>query len=455
MSRPASVPAPLRALITASAADSWYVETARPAPPPTPPLDGSARCDVVVVGGGITGCSAALELAERGLSVRLLEARRVGFAASGRNGGQVHSGFGGGMSHAERHLPPADVARVRALGTAAVHLLEARLARHRIACDYQPSGTLLLAVNPGHRRGLTALAEEMDRHGPAGHTLWEAEEARARGVNSRRVLGALHDPLGGHLQPLDYTRGLARAAVEAGAVLHEDCPMLGFESAPSGPGRPAVTVHTPDGRLDADWLLLCGNAELWGQVPSLARATLPAGSAILATEPLGPLAKELMPGDHAVADMRRILSYFRLSPDGRMLFGGRAARAEVRHPAVAARLRQTMIDYFPQLAEARISHVWGGNVALTGDRFPEFGRLGPRVLFAHGYSGHGVALAGLAGDLLGEAVAGDATDFELLARLPHPRLPAWATPALPAIRATRPGVIALAVLWLGLRDRLG
>jgi len=410
---------------------SYYTSTARSAPFRSP-VTGEVRADVAVVGGGMTGCAAALHLAERGLSVRLLEQNSIGFGASGRSGGQVIAGFGGDLEKARPHLSQDELRAYWGLSVEAVALLKDRIARHGIACDYVP-GHLDVALKQQQARDLEAMAEAWTALGYTGLEVWGRAKTRER-VASDSYVGALYDPGGGHLHPLNYTLGLAAAAEAAGAIVHEGAPMISFEETGDD-----IVVRTPGGIVRARWLLLAGNAYLWRRVPAIGRRIMPVGTYIVATEPLGEdRARALIPGNEGVSDCNFVLNYFRRSADHRMLFGGRVSYSRVEPASVAHAMRRTMLSVFPQLTDASVDFAWGGYVAITVNRLPHFGRLGKRALFAQGFSGHGVGLTTLAGALMAEVVAGQEERFDLMARIPHMPFPGgrWLrTPMLVAAMA--------------------
>ncbi len=419
---------------------SYYEATALPRPP-RPPVDGGATCDVCVVGGGLTGLSAALDLARRGYDTLVLEQATVGAGASGRNGGHVMPGFSGEDATLLDAVGP-DAARTLFDTTReAVALVEERVRHYAIPCDLR-HGHLTAALKPRHMRALEEHAETWrERYGYEGLALLDREQAR-RKVASDRYVGGLYDPAALHLHPLNYTLGLARAAEAEGARIAEHTRVHRVETH----GRPPV-VHTDGGAVRAGHVLLCGNAYGAGLGRPLRRTVMPVGTYIVATEQLGAhRARALIPGDCAVADAKAVLDYFRLSHDHRLLFGGAGTYSGRRPRDPARALRPLMLRVFPGLADAAITHAWGGHVAITLDRLPHFGRLAPEVYFAQGFSGHGVALAGLAGRVMAEAVAGTAERFDLYARLPHrpfPGGPLLRTPAL-----------VLAMAWHRLRDAL-
>lgn len=393
---------------------SYYAATAQ-ALEPFAPLAGDAVCDVCVIGGGYTGLMAALELAERGFAVRLLEAERVGFGASGRNGGQLGSGQRRGQIELEARYGERVARLLWALAEEAKALAKARIAKHAIACDLKP-GVLHAAHRARLVHGLYAEAEHLEKaYGyRALRMLSKAEMAHELGT--RVYHGGVLDRDAAHLHPLNYVLGLARAASAAGAVIHEGtrAEAIAFDQG---------LVRTAKGRVSAAHILIACNGYLGRLVPEIAPYIMPINSYIIATEPLGNLARALIPGDIAVADTRFVVNYYRLSADGRMLYGGRESYTATLLGDFEAGVRARMLSVFPQLKEARIDYAWGGTLAITPNRLPHVGRLGKRGFFAHGFSGHGVALAGLTGKLMAEAVAGTLERFDVLAGLNVPRFP--------------------------------
>ncbi len=421
-------------------ADTYYSASA-PIPPAAAPLAGTARCDVCVVGGGIGGCSAALELAERGYRVVLLEAQRLGWGASGRSGGQVIFGTAVEQADLEAMLGPDDARRIWDVSLAGLALLKQRIERHRIACDWVP-GQMFTAIKPRQWRQLQEWQSELaQRYVYASTRLIERAELHAL-LATRRYLGALHDSNGGHLHPLRYTLGLARAAAQAGVAIHEHSRALAFASAGG-----KVQVRTAAGVVECTQLVLAGNAWLGDTAPPLRRKLMAIASYVIATEPLGERqAQQLIANNAAVCDTNWILDYFRRSSDHRLLFGGRVNYSMLNVRAIAPPTRQRMLRVFPQLAAARIDYAWGCLLDITLNRAPHFGRLAPNVYFLQGFSGHGVALAGIAGQLAAEAIAGTAERFDVFARIPHRNFPGGMPLRRPAL--------AVAMLWYRLRDLL-
>ncbi len=420
-------------------AASYYARTAHARPLCTA-LAGDIRCDVAIVGGGITGLSAALHLRARGYEVVLLEGAELGAGASGRSGGQVLPGFACGMSTLAKHLAPGDVRRLWDMSREAVHLTRDLISRHAIACDWR-DGHLDTAIKPRQRVELAQLAATLARDcGETGLELLEGE-ALAREVMSPRYCAGLYDRDSGHLHPLNYTLGLAHAAQTAGARLFEHSAVLALEMAAT------PRLRTAAGSVSAQHVILAQNTGRPVLDGALRAKIMPVGTYIAATEPLGAArAASLLPRDASVCDINFVLDYFRLSADHRLLFGGRVSYSGMTPPRLAASMRERMLRVFPSLGKVAIDSVWGGEVDITMNRAPHFGTRDGRVLFAQGFSGHGMALTALAGKLMAEAVAGQAERFDLFARIPHRDFPGGPWLRTPSL--------VLAMMYYRLRDLL-
>ena len=420
-------------------APSYYAATANPAPD-REPLRGDVLADVCVIGGGFTGLSAALHLAERGYSVALLEAHRIGWGASGRNGGQVGSG---------QRLEPDDLERVAGrdlanaawrLGDEARETVKSRIAQHAIACGWRP-GVLHAVHRARYNAHAQAHAARLNDEFGYGEIRYCPPEEVAQMVAAKGLLGGTLDMGAGHLHPLNFALGLAAAAKAAGARLFDRSEVLRIT-----PGDPA-TIATAQGRVRARWVVFGCNGYLGGLERKTAARALPINNFIIATEPLGEAAARALIRDNvAVADSRFVVNYFRLSEDWRMLFGGGESYGDRFPRDIGGYVRGRMLRLFPQLAGARIDYAWGGTLAVTPSRLPYFGRVGPNMLSAAGFSGHGVALATGAGRWAAEAIAGQAEKFDIMARLPVPRFYGGDLLRRPAL--------ALAMQWFALRDRL-
>jgi len=427
----------------ASYPESYYSATAT-LPVPAPPLAATITADVCIVGAGMAGCSAALQLAEKGFRVVLLEAQRAGWGASGRNGGQVLPGVSKGQAALERLIGPDDARAIWDITVEGLRLLRQRIARHAIECDWV-DGHMQVANKSRQIAELATEQAALEKLGYSGTRLVAQSELNDL-LATRRYLGALYDPGSGHLHPLRYTLGLARAAQSAGAVLYEGTRATGYSAAGS-------TVHvrtagsSVGGEVRCQHLLLAGNAYLGSLSPALARKIMPVGTYIIATEPLGEArARALIGNNAAVSDLNWIIDYFRRSADHRLLFGGRVSYSGIERIEVVAATRARMLRVYPQLAQTRVEYHWGGYVDITMNRAPDFGRLEPNVWYLQGFSGHGIALTGIAGVLAAEAIAGSAGRFDLFARIAHRDFPGGALLRRPAL--------VLAMLWFRLRDLL-
>lgn len=420
---------------------SYYAASAHPAPG-RPALAGRVDCDVCVVGAGIAGCSTALHLAEQGLSVVLLEHHRVGWGASGRSGAQAIPGVAAGQVKLARLVGRAAARQIWDVSVEGLALMRQLIARHRIDCDWV-DGHLLTAVKPRHERELQAeLRELRDHYGYSGVRYLMREQLRAL-LPTERYLGALYDPNGAHLHPLNYTLGLADAAEHLGVRIFEGTRALGFDTQ----GSSRVRIATAHGEVRARFLVLCGNVYLGATAPALRNKIMAVATYIVATEPLGATrARQLIANNAAVADMNWVLDYFRRSADHRLLFGGRVNYSGLRTFDAPRATRARMVQVFPQLRDVRIDYAWGGDVDITLNRAPHFGRLAANVYFLQGFSGHGIALTGVAGKLVAEAVTGTAARFDVFARIPHANFPGGAALRRPAL--------VLAMLWYRIRDLL-
>jgi gamma-glutamylputrescine oxidase len=426
------------------ARNSYYAATTvRSAAYPT--LQGQTRCDVAVVGGGLAGLSAALELAQHGLSVVLLEANEVGWGASGRNGGQAIHGLACDQSVIESQLGLDEARRVWNMSIEALDLMRQRIQRHGIACDWR-DGFLGLARKEGKGRELSAWADRMEAI--YGYPLTRiATSQLPQWIASEDFHSGIHDPRSGHLHPLKYTLGVAQAAADAGVRLYEHSPVHALAQGVQ------PLLRTTHGEVQARQVLLAGNVYLNGVAPALQARIMPVGTYIACSEVLDPtLADSLVPSRSAVCDTNFALDYFRTTNDNRMLYGGRVSYSTVTPGDLSESMRRRMVRTFPQLGGARIDFAWGGFVDISMNRAPDFGRLPTtagvvqNVYYLQGFSGHGLALTGLAGRVVAEAIVGDASRFDVFARLRHRAFPGGTLLRTPAL--------VLGMAWYRLRDML-
>lgn len=419
--------------------DSYYAASANPAPL-REPLRGDTSADVCVVGGGIAGCSTALHLAERGYRVVLLEGRRIAWGASGRSGGQAIFGFAAGQDKLVAQVGKETARRMFDVSVEAVELLKERVARHGIDCDLN-WGQLHVAIKPRHETELEAWREALAADYGYTSLRWLGRDELRQILATERYRGGLYDTRSGHLHPLNYTLGLAAAAEDAGAVIFEGSQVTRLDHGDT------VVVHTAGGRVHARHVALCCNAYIDDLAPRLRARIMPVGTYIVATRPLGRARIEgLIRENVAVTDVNWVLDYFRRSFDHRLLFGGRVSYSGLDPSNTARATRARMLKVFPQLADVEIEYSWGGYVDITMSRAPDFGRLAPNVYYLQGFSGHGIALTGMAGKLVAEAIAGQAERFDLFGKLEHRDFPGG--------RAFRTPALVLAMLWFRLRDLL-
>ncbi len=425
--------------------NSYYANSAH-ASPVRPALAGDVECDVCVIGGGIAGCSTALHLAERGYKVVLLEDNRIGWGASGRSGAQAIYGVAAPQSKVERLIGAADARAVWDVTVEGLDLIRDLVTRHGIDCDWS-SGHMLTAIKPRHDVEIRAELDDLHtRYGYESARYMTREEVRSV-LATDRYLGALYDSRSGHLHPLNYTRGLAAAAEKAGVRIFEDTRALRFSSGSRANGAAArpPCVHTANGDVRARFVVLCGNVYLGDTAPALESKIMAVATYIVATERLGAeRAGALIRNNAAVADMNWVLDYFRLSADHRLLFGGRVNYSGLSTFDAPSATRARMLRVFPQLADVKVEYAWGGNVDITMNRAPHFGRLAPDVYFLQGFSGHGIALTGIAGKLVAQAIAGTAERFDVFARIPHANFPGGAALRRPAL--------VLAMLYYRIKD---
>ncbi|MCX9156407.1 FAD-binding oxidoreductase [Niveibacterium sp. 24ML] len=418
---------------------SYYLATA-PAAGPWPRLEGAVEADVCVIGAGFAGLSAAIELAQRGYRVVVLEAEQVGWGASGRNGGQAIVGH---ASDAPIENQLGDDAARTAWGVTVegLHLIRERIAQFNIDCDFVP-GYKYLAVNERKARALHAWYEHITGFYQHPHWQWVGRKEVGEHIASPRFHSGLHDTLSGHLHPLKYCRGLARAAQSLGVRIFEDSRVTAISK-----GEPA-RVKTALGEVSARFVVLAGNSYLGALVPELQPRIMPVGTYVVASEPLAPaLADSLIRERAAVCDSNFVLDYFRVSPDHRVIFGGRVSYSGMTPPNLVAGMKRRMLATFPQLGEGvKVDYSWGGFVDISMNRAPDFGRLAPNVYYLQGFSGHGLSLTGMAGRLVAEAIAGQAERFDLYARLKHHAFPGGAMLRTPAL--------VLGMAWYRLRDLL-
>ncbi|TWI58688.1 gamma-glutamylputrescine oxidase [Pseudomonas duriflava] len=405
-----------------------------------PELLDSVECDVCIIGAGYTGLSTALFLLEQGFTVTIVEAAKVGFGASGRNGGQIVNSYSRDIDVIERTVGARQASLLGAMAFEGGRIIRERVARYGIECDLKDGG-VFAAFNDKQMKHLEAQKRLWERYGNDQLELLDSRRIRDV-VATNRYVGGLLDMSGGHIHPLNLALGEAAAVVSLGGNIYEQSPAIRIDRG----DRPVV--HTPKGQVRSRFVVVAGNAYLGGLVPELASKSMPCGTQVIATEPLSEeLAHRLLPQDYCVEDCNYLLDYYRLSGDRRLIYGGGVVYG-ARDPAnIEKIIRPKMLKTFPQLAKVKIDFAWTGNFLLTLSRLPQVGRLGDNLYYSQGCSGHGVTYTHLAGKILAEALRGQAERFDAFASLPHYPFPGGRMMQVP--------FSALGAAYYQLRDRLG
>lgn len=422
---------------------SYYVDTARDKAP-FRRLEGQQKADVCIVGGGVTGVSSALMLAEKGLDVVLLEQNQIGWGATGRSGGQLLVGYGPDLSDLSKMVKLVGDKHLTTfweMGVECVCIARDFINRYQIDCDLK-WGYFDAAMNKREVRNLTNHMAVLQERGYPHHLYAVGPEGVGDIVGSDRFIGGLVDMGSGHVHPLDLVRGEARAAESRGARIFEDARVSKIDYGPT------VRLTTDTGYVDADAVFLAGNAYLGKLNKYMARRVAPVGSYMMATEPLGDdLAREILPSDYAVCDQRTALDYFRLSADKRLLFGGLATYSGLHPKSIEKALRPNMEKVFPQLGHVAVSYSWGGYLGVGLNRTPQIGRVTDNVYYAQAYSGHGLGASHMSARLVTEAMAGQLGRFDIVSKIKHRPLPGGSL--------LRHPIMALGMMWYRLKDGLG
>ena len=406
-----------------------------------PSLDGDEQADVCVIGGGYTGLSTALHLGQKGYDVVLLEAERVGWGASGRNGGHVGTGQRADQASIEKWVGTEAAKGLWQLSLEAVQKVCELIEAHKIDCELG-TGNLHLAAKPSHVGELQEEMEHLSSQYGYQKLAYLPPDSVAERTSAQGFYGGLLDDGCKHLHPLKYTVGLARAALAAGVRIYE-----GTRGTPSTDGR-SGEVQTPNGCVRAKHVVVGCNAYLGKLIPRLAGNIMPINNFVIATASLpSTLLPRINRDNLSMSDSLFVINYWKLSEDGRMIFGG-GENYSSRFPSdIKAFVRPHMLSIYPELADTEIEYAWGGAVGITLNRMPDFGRIGERLWYAQGFSGHGVPTATMAGHLLAEAIDGDTTGFDLMSSVPTHRFPGGTL-------LRWPGLVA-GMLFYSLRDKIG
>ncbi len=420
-------------------APSYYADSAHPSPE-RPFLQGAVQADVCIIGAGYTGLSAGLHLAEAGFKVVILEQAKVGWGASGRNGGQIVHSYSRDIDVIENNYGKEQAKPLAEMMFEGAQIIRERVAKYNIDCDLK-SGGVYAALTKKKVKALEEQKQLWEKWGNRNLTLIDNKEEIKKVVNTDIYQALLVDKSGGHFHPLNLTLGEAAAFEQNSGVIYENSPVIKIE-------RGSIpVVHTALGFVQAKFVVVACNAYIGDLEPKLANMAMPCGTQVITTEPLGRLADEIIPSDYCVEDNNFLLDYYRLSGDKRLIFGGGVIYGARDPSHIESILRPNMLKVFPQLKNAKIDYGWTGNFLLTLSRMPEVGKLSDNIYYSQGCSGHGVTFTHLIGRLLAEAIRGQAERFSAFERLPHYPFPGG--------RLFRVPLTALGAVWYDLRDRLG
>lgn len=407
-----------------------------------PALEGQVQADVCIIGAGFTGLSTALHLSEQGFKVVVLEATRIGFGASGRNGGQIVHSYSRDIDFIERHYGQETGKAMGAMAFEGGKIIRRLVKDYGIQCDLKDGG-IFAACNGKQFKELQEKKALWEKHGHPDLELLSESEVRSF-IGTSRYAGALLDKSGGHFHPLNLVLGEAQAVESMGGVIYEGSPAVKVEEGEK------VKVHTPKGYVTANFIVVAGNAYLGDLIPKLQAQAMPCGTQVIATEPLSEAQqRDLLPQDQCVEDCNYLLDYYRLSGDGRLIYGGGVTYGAREPGKIESLIVPKMLKTFPHLKETKVDFAWTGNFLLTLMRLPQFGRVGANanIYYAQGYSGHGVTCSHLAGKVLSDAIQGQAERYDIFASLPQYPFPGG--------RMMRIPYTAMGAFYYNLRDKLG
>ncbi len=429
---------------------SYYAASANEQPQ-YPKLEGDIEVDVCVVGGGFAGLSSAIELADRGYQVVVLEANYIGFGASGRNGGQLIAGLACEQDVIENALGFEAAKQVWNMSLEALDLVRERVKRFEIDCDLT-DGFLGVSVNEAKGKKLRQWFDGMvKKYQYDSDTKWIEPAYLKDWIASQRYFNGYFDKRGGHIHPLNYCLGLAKGAASLGVKIYQHSAVTAIQQG-QDVNDSSIVLSTGKGKVTAQFVVLAGNMYLPEIAPELApklsKRIMPVGTYIIATEPIdSKLAMQLIPKNTAVCDTNFVLDYFRFSRDRRMIYGGRVSYSAMTPPNLTRSMQARMVETLPQLKNTKVEYTWGGFVDITMNRAPDFGRIAPNIFYLQGFSGHGVALTGLAGKLVAEAISGQAERLDVFSKIKHHDFPGGKLLRTPAL--------VLGMAWYQLRDVLG
>lgn len=418
---------------------SYYAASANPSPP-RPALKEHIETDICIIGAGYTGLSTGIALAERGYRICILEAAQIGFGASGRNGGQIVNSYSRDLDSIERQVSQTAAQIIGNAAFEGARIIRQRIHKYKIDCNLKDGG-IFAAITDKQMKHLEAQAQLWARYGYTDIELLDQQGIR-KNIASERYRGGMLDKTGGHVHPLNLALGEAQAVEQLNGVIYENSPVTKITRTTK------PIAYTESGSVTANFLVIAGNAYLGGLIPELAAQSMPCGTQMIATEPLNEeIAQQLLPQNYCVEDCNYLLDYYRLSQDRRLLYGGGVAYGAKAPQSIENFIRPKLSKTFPQLKSIRFDYAWTGNFLMTLSRLPQIGRLTPHIYYSQGCSGHGVTYTHLAGEVLAEAISGQAERLDAFGQLPHYPFPGGQHFAAP--------LSAIGAMYYSLRDKLG